>query len=121
MTYRAELRSEKQGKGGELFEVNKNYFQAVTPLVMAALAGNQEQTISQAKRAWSKRRLNGKAVSLLRLVKAAFTFTGGIDYLVWKIERSSGVKVTLKPWQRRHPFVAGALLFLRLRRYGAFR
>ncbi len=121
LTYGAELRSEKEGKGKELFEANKNYCKAVTPLVMAALAGNREQTRSRAKRAWLMRRLNGKTVSLLRLAKATFTFSGGIDYLVWKIERSSGVKVTLKPWQRRHPFVAGALLFFRLRRRGAFR
>ena len=121
LTYGAELRSEQEGKGTKLFEANKNYCQAVTPLVLAALEGNPGQTRSQAKRAWLKRRLNGKTVSLLRLAKAAFTFSGGIDYLVWKIERSSGVKVTLKPWQRRHPFVAGALLFFQLRRRGAFR
>ena len=124
LTYGAELRSEKEGKGGELYKANKSYYQTLTPLVLNAVLAvkdHQFQTPSQAKWAWRRRRLNGKVVSLLRLVKATFTFTGGIDYLVWKIERSSGVKVVLKPWQRRHPLVAGVLLFLRLRRRGAFR
>jgi len=121
LTYGAELRSEKAGKGEELFRANKTYYQAANPLVLAALEGKARQTKKQARRAWLRRRANGKVVSLMRLIKATFTFSGGIDYLVWKIERSSGVKVILKPWQRRHPLVAGALLFLQLRRRGAFR
>jgi len=120
LTYGAELRSEKEGKGEELYQANRDYYRAATPLVLAALKTQPLPSRKQAERAWAWRRINGKAVSLLRLFKATFTFSGGIDYLVWKIERSSGVKVTLKPWQRRHPLVAGALLFLRLRRRGAF-
>ena len=58
---------------------------------------------------------------MLRLVKAASTFTGGPDYLAWKIERHSGVKVELTPWQRRHPILAAPGMFWRLYRRGAFR
>jgi hypothetical protein len=54
-------------------------------------------------------------------MKASFTFQGGADYLAWKIERHSGQKITLKPWQRRHPIVAGALMLPALRRKGAIR
>ena len=47
------------------------------------------------------RRINGKALSALRLMKAAFTFEGGADYLAWKIARHSGVEIELKAWLGR--------------------
>jgi hypothetical protein len=58
---------------------------------------------------------------LLRLAKGAFTFVGGVDYLLWKIERHSGVKTTVTAWQRRHPLLAAPGLAWRLYRRGAFR
>ena len=67
------------------------------------------------------RRLSGKGWSVLRLIKAAFTFQGGADYIVWKIERHSGEKIILTDWQRRHPVIAGLLLLPALLRKGAVR
>ena len=67
------------------------------------------------------RRMTGKGWSILRLVKAAFTFQGGADYIVWKIERHSGEKIILTDWQRRHPIIAGLLLLPALLRKGAIR
>lgn len=67
------------------------------------------------------RRLIGKPLNVMRLIKAAFTFQGGARYLAWKIERHSGVKVELTPWQERHPILASSVLFWRLYRKGAFR
>ena len=67
------------------------------------------------------RTLNGKFVSLMRLIKAVFTFQGGIDYLAWKIKRSSGVDIVIKPWHRKVPLFAGIVLFIQLRWKGAFR
>jgi hypothetical protein len=58
---------------------------------------------------------------VFRLIKAAFTFAGGPSYILWKIERHSGVKHELTPWQRRHPILASTVLFWRLYRKGAFR
>ena len=46
---------------------------------------------------------------------------GGADYIVWKIERHSGEKIVLSPWQRRHPLLAAPLLLPRLLRRGAIR
>ncbi len=63
----------------------------------------------------------GKAWSVLRLLKASFTFDGGADYLAWKISRHSGVAVTVTPWQRRHPIAGAIVQFWRLYRKGAFR
>lgn len=135
LTYSAELRSEKSGKGGELYDLDAARYRAITPLIFEALGqpspadrdGNPartspgQSTPAKARRKWLARRLNGKFASFFRLLKAAFTFDGGIDYLAWKIKRHSGVEIAIKPWQRRHPVLGGLLLFLRLRLKGAFR
>jgi hypothetical protein len=71
--------------------------------------------------AWWFRRVLGKLLSILRLAKGVFTFDGGVDYILWKIERHSGVKATPTPWQRRHPLLAAPALAWRLYRRGAFR
>lgn len=62
----------------------------------------------------------GKILSALRLAKAAFTFDGGADYLVWKIERHAGKRLAITPWQRRHPLLSAPLLAWRWWRAGAF-
>ena len=121
LTYSAELRSEGSSKAAELYGLDRERYDAITPLVFKALEGTPSISRSSARRRWLWRRANGKTVSLLRLVKAAFTFDGGVDYLAWKIKRHSGVEVEIRPWQRRHPILAGFLLFLRLRLKGAFR
>jgi hypothetical protein len=56
---------------------------------------------------------------VLRLAKAAFTFSGGIDYLAWKINRHAGADIVITPWQRRHPLLAAVTLVPRLLRQGA--
>ncbi len=133
-TYAAELRSERGGKGLEIYLLDQTRYDDVTPIALAALgiaSGNAAMAAPvtqpartdnfQAKLTWFYRRMNGKIVSFLRLVKASMTFTGGIDYLAWKIRRHSGVEVEIKPWMRKHPIVAGVALFWHVRRKGAFR
>ncbi len=81
-------------------------------------------SVGQRRRAWAGARLaraGGKAVSLLRLMKAAFTFDGGAEYLLWKIERHSGVRVEARPWQLRHPLLGGWSLMWKLYWRGGFR
>jgi hypothetical protein len=121
LTYSAELRSEGSSKGAELYALDRARYDAITPLIFRALEGVPSISPGAARRRWLWRRANGKCVSFLRLVKAAFTFEGGVDYLAWKIRRHSGVEIEIKPWQRRHPILAGFLLFLHLRLKGAFR
>ena len=55
---------------------------------------------------WRARRRLGKALNLLRLLKASTTFDGAARYAAWKIERHTGVPVTLTPWRERHPVLA---------------
>ncbi|MGZ8328580.1 MAG: hypothetical protein ACXWUV_13835, partial [Allosphingosinicella sp.] len=76
---------------------------------------------SRARRRWAARRRAGKALTVLRLVKASGTYAGGIDYLAWKINRHAGTKIEIKPWQRRWPLVAAIGLLPRLLKRGAIR
>lgn len=134
-TYAAELRSERGGKGLEIYLLDQSRYDDVTPIALKALGISTDEDVKasppltqpartdnfQAKLTWFFRRLNGKIVSFLRLMKASMTFDGGIDYLAWKIRRHSGVEVEIKPWMRKHPIVAGVALFWSVRRKGAFR
>ena len=72
-------------------------------------------------RRWRLRRYQGKLVNLLRLLKALFTFRGGIDYALWKIERHSGIRVEPTPLLRRWPLIGMWGVAWRLYRKGAFR
>jgi hypothetical protein len=58
---------------------------------------------------------------VLRLAKASATFAGGAEYIIWKINRHAGTRIELKPWQRRHPLLAGISLLPRLLKSGAVR
>lgn len=136
LTYSAELRSETSDKGEELYGLDQPRYDALLPLVLDSLevpySGDTGGVIAlrdnpdpgdrrRANWRWMRHRANGKILSVLRLLKASFTFDGGIDYLAWKISRHSGVAVEITPWQRRHPILAGLVLFWTLRRKGAFR
>jgi hypothetical protein len=114
-TYRTELRSEPPSRGRAIYEAAPDRYERVA----ATLA--HRPALPGGEAAWAKRRARGKLLSVLRLVKAAFTFVGGADYIAWKIERHSGVKLDLTPWQRRHPLLAAPGLFWRLYRAGGFR
>jgi hypothetical protein len=136
LSYRAELRAERPEKVAGLFQASSGYYEEITAAALPALpfpvdhveglAGCYESRISSGRRAicragWKVRSLQGKALSLLRLLKGAFTFAGGLDYILWKIERHTGVAVEVPPRLRRHPILALCVLSWRLYRKGAFR
>ena len=90
--------------------------------ITAAFAGTAPiMPPAAATRLWWRRRIEGKALSILRLAKASFTFAGGADYIAWKISRHAGVPVEFSPWERRHPILAAPLVLWRLTRQGAVR
>ncbi|MDF1585868.1 hypothetical protein [Marinimicrococcus flavescens] len=120
-TYATELRSEPAGKGHELFDHAPERWERLGRLVLAALPAPGKGDREACRARWRRRQRQGKLWSVARLVKAAFTFQGGADYLVWKVERHSGVRMELTPWQRRHPVLAAPVLFWKYRRLGAFR
>ncbi len=136
-TYRSELRAERSGRAKELFEADEARYLEIAATVFEATEtaeaslgslprwlrqappGRRQRLRAQLR--WLLRRPWGKLLSVLRLIKAAFTFTGGASYLKWKIERHSGVEVELTPWQARHPILASPLLLWQLYRKGAIR
>ncbi len=135
LTYRAELRAEDAaGKGREIFLEYADRYRAITLDVLKSMgavghdpvAGQYDCEIPGSRRSraafvWRLRMVYGKAVSLVRLMKAALTFSGGLDYLAWKIRRHSGVDIEVSPWQRRHPLIGGLWLYVQNRGGGGFR
>lgn len=122
-TYGAELRPEKDSKAAELVVGDLARYTAVT---QAQLGQGPYPAASAADRragasAWKRRRILGKTLNALRLIKAAFTFQGGLDYAVWKIERHSGVKITLSAAERKRPLITGLRLFFGTLRAGGLR
>jgi hypothetical protein len=120
-TYRAELRSEGTGRAAELVAADAERYRSVTALARRAIPGDVLATAELCAAAWRRRRRISKLLNLARLVKAAFTFEGALDYVLWKVKRHSGVALPVTEWQRRHPLLSAPLLAWRLYRLGAFR
>jgi hypothetical protein len=115
LTYSAELRAERKGRPQSVVDVDpERYRRFAAPALAAAQSMRSSGT-------WARRRIEGKALSVLRLAKASFTFAGGAEYIAWKINRHAGTSIELKPWQRRHPLLAGLSLLPRLLKGGAIR
>jgi len=57
-----------------------------------------------------------KTLAVLRLLKTATTFGDWLPYVLWKIERHSGVQPELSERQRRHPLIFGWPVIWRLLR-----
>lgn len=137
LSYRAELRSERPDKLVYLFDSGKEYYEQLTRAAMVSVpfavkiltepegfryhAHIPAQVRYRNRLAWGLRNLQGKLLSILRLSKAFFTFEGGLEYIQWKIERHSGVKVEWTPRLKRHPLLAVCVLSWRLYRRGGFR
>ncbi|MGD8976828.1 MAG: hypothetical protein PVG91_04430 [Gammaproteobacteria bacterium] len=135
LTYRCELRTEDPAYARGLFEANQAYLKALTAaladgeLGYRAVGGDDDAYRSEltpslrrrTARGWWIRRMQGKLLSGARIIKAALTFEDPLDYLLWKIERHSGVHVEPSPRQRRYPLIFAWGLLWQLYRKGAFR
>jgi hypothetical protein len=121
-SYRSELRAERADRAAKLSDSFAARYDRLANLLLADRSRAPDPAAARAAAArWWRRRVLGKVLSVLRLAKAAFTFKDGIVYILWKIERHSGVHQDLEPWQRRHPLLAAPALAWRLYRKGAFR
>ena len=115
LTYSAELRAERKGRAGSVVDSDpKRYERFSRPAIAAIPPG-------QARGGWLRRRLEGKALSVLRLAKASATYAGGAEYIAWKINRHAGTDIKLSEWQKRHPLLAAISLLPRLLKSGAIR
>lgn len=132
LTYAAELRSERPARIRALYADSVIELEALAH----ALAREQGWDLTPAGRyrnpstrrdrcssacGWAVRRAQGKALSVLRLLKASFTFDGGLLYIAWKIERHSGVKTEITPFMRRFPRLGAIGALWRTWRRGGFR
>ena len=70
---------------------------------------------------WAWRRILGKPVNAIRVLNSAFTFDGGIDYVMHKLKNHSGVSMELTKSQRKHPILWSPVLAWKLYRRGAFK
>lgn len=115
-TYAAEFRVEKAGREDSILSANREHFDGLLPLALAAqgIAFAREGNILRPKATaraqtlswWQRRQRLGKPYNVLRLLKASTTFEGAARYAAWKIERHTGVPVTITPWRERHPVLA---------------
>ena len=137
LSYQAELRAERPEKRARLFDAAPDYYEKITRIAMNAIVFpveiiNRTDGISYRARiparvrilsrlTWGLRSIQGKLLSALRLLKAMATFEGGVDYILWKIERHSGVTVDIEPRLRDRPLLAMWVLSWRLYRRGGFR
>lgn len=132
LTYAAELRPERPGRIRAHYADSANDFMAIAHAIALEQgwditpAGCYRNPSTRRQRwfsawGWVARRAQGKLLSLLRLLKASFTFDGGIAYIAWKIERHSGVKVEITPLMRRFPLLGAIGVFWQTWRLGGFR
>ena len=115
LTYSAELRAERTGRSSSVVDADIDRYRRFSGPAIAAIPrgvrGGQ----------WRLRRIEGKALSVVRLAKATATYAGGVEYIAWKINRHAGTDIKLTSWQKRHPLLAAVSLLPRLLRSGAIR
>lgn len=117
LTYSAELRAEKGERSASVVEADPGRYLRVFGPAMAAARSSGERC----RGGWRRRRVEGKLLSIARLAKASATFSGGADYIAWKINRHAGTAITLTEWQRRHPLLTAVTLLPKLIRSGAIK
>lgn len=132
-TYRCELRPEPEGAASDLIGHDPDFWTRLSAGLVQhtasrlSLSGGLLRAQTDARTrfvtrtSWLLRRFSGKFMNLARLFKAAGTFSNGVDYLVWKVERHSGVKVEPTERMRRHPRLAIWGLAWQMWRQGGFR
>lgn len=130
-TYAAELRVESAARPQDIVGKDPARYEALLPLAWeggnvgfsrqdgdALVARLDEPQRQRATRRWRRNQRHGRRLNVMRLLKASFTFDGAMDYVAWKIERHRGVRIEVRPWQRRFPLLAAPLLYWKLRRMG---
>ncbi len=137
LSYSTELRPEKPGRTLEIYQNDQTYYDALTGPLLNAISREVEALPDQhspqyrsktsprqhrmSQLAWLLRRIQGKVLTVARLVKATFTFQGGVDYIAWKIERHSGIQIKITDKLRRYPLVYGWGVLWKLHRQGVLR
>ncbi len=127
-SYKAELRAEDNARASKLIYSYGDWAETVTApaLCLAGFETKQDGDLisltpeppNGAAFAWRLRAIFGALLSVLRLLKGAQTFQGGIDYIAWKIKRHTGIDLEITDWERKHPMLGApgaAIRYYRLR------
>ncbi len=131
-SYGCELRPEPPGAAQALVERDPEFWRGLSDLLLPRLPGVRVESGQvhcapsrgirlRARLGWKLRRLWSRTLNVLRLFKAAGTFANGVDYLSWKLERHSGIRIEPTERMRRYPRLAAWGMLLRLIRSGALR
>ncbi|MGE0553509.1 MAG: hypothetical protein AB7R55_08760 [Gemmatimonadales bacterium] len=133
-SYATELRTEAPATIRSVFDAAPERYRRVTGLALARLErrgtiahfeqhGDRIVVHHRALRrpldrlGWWLRLPLAKAAAAVRLLKGIATFDGWLGYVLWKLERHTGVRISPSARQRRHPLIFGwPLLFQVLRR-----
>jgi hypothetical protein len=100
LTYLSELRAESENRADSIYKANASFYDEVFKKL--PVIGNQR---SGNLFVWKLRMALGKLLSLMRLLKATTTFTNGVDYIAWKIERHTGEKIEVTDRLRKYPWL----------------
>ena len=136
LSYATELRAEGKGRAAELAGHGRDFFEALTWALLPRLEDRLSLEVcdgtlcyrahvsATARRLapllWALRRIQGKTLSVARLVKGLFTFEGGLDYIAWKLSRHSGQRIEIPAKVRRRPLLHIWAFFWHLYRRGVF-
>lgn len=124
-SYRTELRPESSvERSAELVGRYLPRYEALTLTLYQVDRGQiyfPDDLRKGAKFRWFLRRCLGKPMTAIRVINSAFTFDGGLDYILRKLKNHSGAEIEVTKSQRLHPILWSPILAWKLWRRGAFR
>ena len=130
-TYAAELRPESDEGPRAVYTADPpRYARALAAALEALDATGRLRVLSRDAKSWrvecpsgslraarrrsALRRPFAKAAATLQLLTSALTFGDWLPYALWKLERHTGTRLEPSARQRRHPFVFGWPLIVRV-------
>lgn len=119
LTYGTELRPENSGRPALITQQNQHYFAdllaasaqahgaafTLAPDGQVFINHSTEPQRRRQERRWRIRRVQGRVLNVLRLLKSLFTVRGGVDYAIWKLERHWGEPIKGADRLRRYPLI----------------
>ncbi len=137
LTYGTELRPEPSDAVAGLFDEAPGYYEHATRMALECMPFEVRRiedgdsvsyeamipwrTRFASRLAWIIRKVLGKTLNVLRLLKGLFTFQGGMDYIIWKIERHSGIRLEMPARLEQYPWLARVVMLWKLYRRGTTR
>lgn len=121
-SYRTELRPESpDARARQIVERAPDRYAEMSRIIERDETSPSSGSVLICRAKWALRRLQGKPRGAARVIKAAMTFDGGLDYILDKVADHSGVRLCVSDRARRHPILYAPVIAWRLYRAGAFR